>query len=77
VIAKLPTLRVSVRKGASADIALRLETSILKFSAISAMTQSAPLRVTSTGHGLLDQWHAASRLVRAVMKSLQNKVGRV
>jgi hypothetical protein len=59
VIAKLPTLRVSVRKGASADIALRLETSILKFSAISAMTQSAPLRVTSTGHGLLDQWHAA------------------
>lgn len=59
MIAKLPKLLVSVRKGADADIALRLETSILKFSAISAMTQSAPLRVTATGHGLLDQWHAA------------------
>lgn len=59
MIDKLPQLLVSVRKGADADIALRLETSILKFSAISAMTQSAPLRVTSTGHGLLDQWHAA------------------
>ena len=59
MIAKLPQLLVSVRKGADADIALRLETSILKFSAISSMTQSAPLRVTSTGHGLLDQWHAA------------------
>ena len=59
MIAKLPKLLLSVRKGANADIALRLETSIIKFSEISAMTQSAPLRVTAAGHGIPDMWYAA------------------
>lgn len=56
---QLPKLTLSVRLGASADIALRLETTNVKFSAISGMSQSAPLRVNSPGHGILDQWHAA------------------
>ena len=59
MIAKLPKLLLSVRKGANADIALRLETSIIKFSEISAMTQSAPLRVTAAGHEIPDMWYAA------------------
>lgn len=57
--ASLPKLTLSARIGASADIALRLETTNLRFSAISSMSQSAPMRVTSPGHNIPDQWHVA------------------
>lgn len=56
---KLPKLKLSVRKGASADIPLRIETGTLSFVAISAMTNSAPLRVTATGHNIPDGWYVA------------------
>jgi len=56
---KLPKLKLSVRKGASADIPLRLETGALSFAAISAMSKSAPLRVTATGHNIPDGWYVA------------------
>lgn len=56
---KLPKLKLSVRKGASADLPLRIETGTLSFAAISAMTNSAPLRVTATGHNIPDGWYVA------------------
>lgn len=56
---KLPKLKLSVRKGASADIPLRIETGTLSFAAISAMSKSAPLRVTATGHNIPDGWYVA------------------
>lgn len=55
----LQKLKLSVRKGASADIPLRIETGTLSFAAISAMAKSAPLRVTATGHNIPDGWHVA------------------
>lgn len=57
--ASLPKLTLSARLGASADIALRLETSVLKFVAITGMSKTAPLRVTAQSHGIPDLWHAA------------------
>jgi len=57
--ASLPKLTLSVRLGASADIALRLETTNLRFAAITGMEKSAPLRVTAANHGILDQWYVA------------------
>ena len=56
---KLPKLALSVRRGASEDIALRLETSAKKFAAITGMSKTAPLRVTASGHGIPDMWYAA------------------
>ena len=55
----LSRLRLTVRRGASADIALRLETSAKKFAAITGMSKTAPLRVTAAGHGIPDMWYAA------------------
>lgn len=55
----LPTLKLEARLGASANIALRLETSEIRFSAITGMANSAPLRITSPGHGIPDLWCAA------------------
>ena len=56
---KLPKLKLSVRKGASTDLPLRIETGTMSFAAISAMANSAPLRVTAPGHNIPDMWHAA------------------
>lgn len=55
----LTKLKLYARLGASSDIPLRLATGTLRFAAITAMTKSAPLRVTAVAHGLLDQWHVA------------------
>lgn len=55
----LPKLTIHARLGASADIALRLETSNLRFAAITGMAKTAPLRVTAPAHGIFDQWHVA------------------
>lgn len=55
----LSKLKLSARKGASADIQIRVETDALSFAVISGMAQTAPMRVTSTSHGILDGWRAA------------------
>lgn len=55
----LPRLKLSVRLGASADMALRIETSNLRFASITGMAKTAPLRVTAPAHGIFDQWHVA------------------
>lgn len=55
----LPQITVEARKGASETITFRIETSIKKFVAISAMTNTAPMRVTATAHHVPDQWFVA------------------
>lgn len=55
----LPKLKLSARLGASTDIPLRLQTGTLRFVDITAMSKSAPLRVTAPSHGMLDYWIAA------------------
>ena len=56
---KLQKLKLSVRKGASTDLPLRIETGTMSFAAISAMANSAPLRVTATDHNIPDGWYVA------------------
>lgn len=55
----LQQITIEVRKGSSADIALRIESSTMRFAAITGMQNSAPLRVTAPNHGIFDMWHAA------------------
>lgn len=55
----LPKLTVQARIGASTDAAIRLETSELRFIAITGMAKTAPLRVTAPSHGIPDLWYAA------------------
>ena len=55
----LPKLTVQARSGASTDAAIRLETSELRFIAITGMAKTAPLRVTAPSHGIPDLWYAA------------------
>jgi len=55
----LPKIKLSVRKGANADIPLRIETGSLSFAAITAMTKGAPMRVTAPAHGVPDGWYVA------------------
>lgn len=55
----LSRLRLTVRRGASADIPIRVESDTLQFAQITAMAKTAPLRVTAPGHGLPPRWRAA------------------
>lgn len=55
----LSKLTVQARIGASTDAAIRLETSELRFIAITGMAKTAPLRVTAPSHGIPDLWYAA------------------
>ena len=55
----LPKISLQARLGASADIAIRLETGEIRFTPITGMSKTAPLRVTAVGHGIPDLWYAA------------------
>jgi hypothetical protein len=47
-----------VRLGMRHDIPIRVESANLAFAPITAMTKTAPLSVTATGHGIPDGWRA-------------------
>lgn len=55
----MKALSLSLRIGATADIPIRVESDELTFAPIAAMTKSAPVHITSTGHGIPDGWRAA------------------
>lgn len=55
----LPKLRISIRKGETVAIPLRIATSTLTYKAITAITRSAPVSITSPSHGATDGWEAA------------------
>lgn len=52
-------LNLTIRRGASSDIPIRIETDELIYRPITAMTRSAPLQITATAHGLPNGWRAA------------------
>lgn len=52
-------LSITVRRGAKADIPIRIESDTLVFVAITAMAKSAPLLVTAPLHGMPNGWRAA------------------
>lgn len=52
-------LTLTVRRGASADIPIRVESDVLSYATITAIAQSAPVRITAASHGIPDGWRAA------------------
>lgn len=51
-------LTLTIRRGASADIPVRVESDSIAYAAITAMAKTAPLRVTAPTHGIPDDWRA-------------------
>lgn len=52
-------LNLSIRRGATVNLPIRIESDELDSVAITAITRSTPVRITATGHGLDDRWRAA------------------
>lgn len=62
----LQKLTLTIRKGSAENIPIRLEQSGWSYATISAVSQTAPLRVTVPGHGIPDGWRVAIMNVKAV-----------
>lgn len=55
----LPKLTLYPRLGATYETALRISSQAMMYASISGMSQSAPLEVTATAHGIPDGWQVA------------------
>lgn len=55
----LQKLNITIRRGATNVIPIRIESQTWKYAQITGVEQSAPLRVTAVEHGLPDGWRAA------------------
>jgi hypothetical protein len=55
----LETLKLTVRRGASEDIPIRVESDVLVYKPITGIAASAPISITAVAHGLKDGWRAA------------------
>jgi len=55
----LETLKFTVRRGASEDIPIRVESDVLVYKPITGIAASAPISITAVAHGLKDGWRAA------------------
>lgn len=64
----LPVLSLCVKKGETVAIPLRIATYTLIYKAITAITQSAPVTITATAHGLKNGWRAAVINVQGMRK---------
>lgn len=56
---ELTKLRISIRKGETVAIPLRIATSNLIYKSITAITRSAPVSITVPSHGATDGWPGA------------------
>lgn len=54
----LTKLNLTIRRGASADIPIRLETDQLVYVPITGIANSAPISITAPAHGCPDGWRA-------------------
>ena len=48
-----------LQQGKTQPIVLRCETDVIAYKAISAITQTAPIRITAVGHGMVNGWRGA------------------
>jgi hypothetical protein len=55
----LEKLSLTVRRGASEDIPIRVESDVLVYVDITGIAASAPISITAPAHGLTDGWRAA------------------
>jgi hypothetical protein len=52
-------LALTLRKGETVAIPLRIESPTLTYKSITAITKAGPVSITVTGHGIKDGWKAA------------------
>lgn len=62
----LQKLNLTIRRGATNVVPIRIESSRWQYASISSVAQSAPLRITAPGHGIPDGWRVAIMNVKAV-----------
>ena len=62
----LQKLKIEIRKGSAENIPIRIESSAWAYADVTAVAQSAPLRVTAPAHGIPDGWRVAIANVKAV-----------
>lgn len=55
----LKPLSLQIRKGETVAIPLRIESSLLGYQSITAISKTGPVGITVTAHGLTDGWKAA------------------
>jgi len=55
----LETLKLTIRRGASEDIPIRVESDVLVYKTITGIAASAPISITAVAHGMKDGWRAA------------------
>lgn len=55
----MTTLHLTVRRGATVAIPVRLESDALATVPITAITRAAPVAITATSHGIPNNWRAA------------------
>lgn len=56
---KLQKIKITLRRGATNSVPVRLETDEWEYATITDIDQSAPVRITATGHGIPNGWRAA------------------
>lgn len=54
-----PKLSMKVRKGSTENIPIRMESAVWTYAAIENLSQSAPVRIKSTGHAIPEGWRVA------------------
>jgi len=52
-------LTISIRRGSTVALPIRVESSVLSYAQITTIANTAPVRITATAHGLPDGWRAA------------------
>lgn len=55
----LKPLSLTIRRGETVDLPIRIESDTLDYATITAIAQSAPASITATAHGIPDGWKAA------------------
>ncbi len=60
------TQNLTLQQGKTQPLVLRCETTPIVYKAITAIQQTAPVRMTVTGHGALDGWRAAVTNVKGM-----------
>ncbi len=55
----LQKLNLTIRRGATNVIPIRIESETWKYASITAVAQAAPLRITAPTHGIPDNWRVA------------------
>lgn len=63
---ELIKLDLCIRKGDTVRIPLRIETDLMTWAPITAITQTAPVQITAVAHGLPEEWKAAVVGVRGM-----------